>query len=185
MQIVAMVGILLALALAVFVVTQMALVTVNAFLGHAPFVPVPRRRVGPIIEALRLGPGSVLFDLGSGDGRIVVAAAGREPACQAIGVERSLLPLCMAYIRRWKAGVRKNSRFIKQDLYTVSLRDATHVYCYLFHSMMERLEKKFERELAPGTRVVACAIPLPTRTPVEIIELGGGGLGARLYVYEY
>ena len=163
---------------------QLVVVFVDALQGRAPFVPVSRRRVEHIVKALQLKPHSVLYDLGSGDGRVVLAAAAREPQSRAIGVERSLLPSALAHAARWRRRV-PNATYLRQDMFSTPLTGATHVFCYLFAPMMPQLEAKLEQELQHGARVVSCTFPLPTKHPLEVIDLEGAGLGSRLFVYEY
>ncbi|MCI0345784.1 MAG: methyltransferase domain-containing protein, partial [Chloroflexi bacterium] len=99
-------------------------------------------------------PGVVVFDLGSGDGRVVIAAAQRYGA-RGVGVE--INPVWVLYARRdaEQAGVTDRVTFRIDDLFAVDLREATVVTLYLLPWMNRKLAPRFRAELRPGTRIVS------------------------------
>lgn len=155
------------------------------FTGRAPFIPISEDVLDDIVKALELAPGSVMYDLGSGDGRVVFAAA-RKPEVRAIGVERSILPYAISQIEKRRKGLSQAS-FIRADFFKVPVADASHVFLYLFPGLMNALLPKFERELKPGTRVVSCDFKFKDKAPSLIIDLHRKrfDLGRKIYVYEF
>ena len=139
-----------------------------------------------IVAALELQVGSVFFELGSGDGRIVLAAAKLQPGAKCTGIEFALAPTIMTWFAYKKAGKPLNASFRKEDMFKVDLSEATHIFCYLFPQVMADLHEKFKRELKPGTRVVACDFKILSKEPLKTIALSQKAvLGKKLYVYEY
>lgn len=153
-----------------------------AFLNEAPFVPVRSKAVPEVIDALSLTNNSVLYDLGCGDGRVLVAAAVAFPENRGVGVERNWIPWLLA---------RKNTRGLpisiyRENMFSVSLSDATHLYCYLLTTTLSKFEPKIRAECRPGTRIVTCDFSFPTLIPIETRVIPGSvsGLARTLYIYE-
>ena len=120
----------------------------------APFVPTPAL-VG--VEMLRLAGvtrDDVVYDLGSGDGRVVIAAA-REFGALAVGVELEAELVQSSREAALAAGVGERVRFLWQDLFATSLVDATVITLYLGDDVNLRLRPKLLREVRPGARVVS------------------------------
>jgi SAM-dependent methyltransferase len=120
----------------------------------APFVPTPMPVVERMLELAKVSRDDVVFDLGSGDGRMVIAAARRYGA-RGVGVE--INPVWVLYARRdaEQAGVTDRVTFRIEDLFTIDLRDATVVTLYLQPWMNRKLAPRFRAELRPGARIVS------------------------------
>jgi len=134
--------------------------------ADVPFLVTPPEVVEQMLKLARVGPADVVYDLGSGDGRLVIAAA-RDFRARGVGVEidPKLVAQSREYARR--AGVEARATFHEQDLFQADLSAATVVTLYLTREVNLRLRPKLERELAPGTRVV-------------FLQLRHGRLGAGL-----
>ena len=96
----------------------------------------------------------VVYDLGSGDGRIVITAAKKYGA-RGVGIELDAALVKQAQQNAAAAGVAGRVRFVSADLFTADVRPATVVTLYLLQSLNERLRPKLVRELRPGARVVS------------------------------
>ncbi|KKU14007.1 MAG: SAM-dependent methyltransferase [Parcubacteria group bacterium GW2011_GWC2_45_7] len=173
--------------LLLFFVTLILALFYGSMLGtlwsEAPFVPTGRRDLKRMINLVAIKPGEMVYDLGSGDGRIVRAAA--RLGAKAVGYEKSL-PMVwwskmLAYnvarhfmcrhagdeahqSRDWcGAGKlpRYNARFVRANYLKQDLSDADVVFCYLMPKAMEHLKPKFEKELQPGTRIISRAFSIP------------------------
>src|SRR5688572_31544215 len=107
-----------------------------------------------MLELAAVKPIDVVYDLGSGDGRIVIAAAKKYGA-RGVGVELDPALVKQAQQNAAAAGVANRVRFVTQDLFVTDLRPATVVTLYLLQSLNERLRPKLVRELRPGSRVVS------------------------------
>ncbi|MCZ7563980.1 MAG: class I SAM-dependent methyltransferase [Burkholderiales bacterium] len=120
----------------------------------SPYVPTPPVAVERMLALAQVTRDDVVMDLGSGDGRIVIAAAKRHGA-RATGVEYD--PRLVAVSRRnaGAAGVADRVRFLEGDLFKVDLSPATVVTVYLLPDVNRKLRDKLLAELRPGTRVVA------------------------------
>jgi SAM-dependent methyltransferase len=110
--------------------------------------------VHAMLKLANVGPGDVVYDLGCGDGRIVIAAVrahGARGVCVDIDAQR----IAEARENAGKAGVADRIRFVNQDLFLTDIGDATAIMLFLWPSVNVALRPKLLRELKPGTRVVS------------------------------
>ncbi len=168
--------------LAVFLIIHL----VQDVSGRAPFIPISRDVMDDIVQALKLKEGSIVYDLGSGDGRVVFAAALSQPTSKAIGVERSVVPYLISHIEKKRKGVR-NAHFVRANFFNVPVGDATHIFMYLLPGLMNALLPKLQKELKPGTRVISCDFKFKDKQPVEVINLQRKNyhLGRKIFIYEF
>lgn len=117
------------------------------------FEPTPHQAVNAMLELAQVGPRDVLYDLGSGDGRIAIAAAKR--GARAVGIEMHAGRVEQAAARARAAGVGRRVRFICQDLFAADLRAASVVTLFLLPEANWLLRPKLLAELAPGSRIVS------------------------------
>ena len=133
------------------------------------YVPSRHAVADAMLRLAKVGPDDVVYDLGSGDGRIVILAAQKYGA-RGVGIE--LDPKLVAVARQIaEEGLVSNRvTFIEDDLFTADISKATVVTLYLSSSMNARLEPKLRTELRPGTRIVAQQFPIGRRwTPDQTI----------------
>jgi SAM-dependent methyltransferase len=107
-----------------------------------------------MLEMAGVGRDDVVYDLGSGDGRIPIMAA-REFGARGVGVDIDPALIRQARDNAVKAGVANRVTFVEQDLFTADIGDATVVAIYLGRDVNLRLRPKLQRELRPGTRIVS------------------------------
>ncbi len=150
----------------------------------APYYPTPESVVEHMLKLGGLKPGEKMYDLGSGDGRIVIMAADRFKA-NAVGVEfdEDLVRQSTARIRA--LGLEKRARIIHGDLLQQDYSDADLITIYLLPSAVEKARPLLEKQLKKGARVVAHDFAIPGWTPVkeEHIEDDGEGRAHTLYLY--
>jgi SAM-dependent methyltransferase len=118
------------------------------------FIPTPQPVVDAMLELAEIKADDVVYDLGSGDGRIVITAAKKYGAT-GVGIEIDPALVLRARKNAEEAGVADRVRFVSEDLFTADLSGATVVMLYLLQSLNERLRPKLVRELKPGARVVS------------------------------
>jgi len=136
-----------------------------------------------MLEAGHVKPGEMVYDLGSGDGRIVITAAQKFHA-RAVGVEWRA-DLCKKAQARIKAlGLEDQVKLIHGNLLHVDLSPADVVTLYLLTSSNERLRPNLEKYLKPGARVVSNDFEVRGWTPAEVQHINAGGLVHNIYVYE-
>lgn len=169
--VVVLAAMMMALLAAALVMTPFAL---PLFVRGAPFVPTGRKTTERMVSLSGLTPGQRLLDLGSGDGRIVIAAARR--GISAHGIE--LNPWLVWYARwsaRW-AGLSQHATFTCGNLWRIDCATFDAVTVYGLGPIMPRLERKLMTELKPGARVVSHAFTFPHWKP--------GTVEDSVYVYE-
>ena len=124
-----------------------------------PFVPSNDRVIRTMLELAGAGPRDVLYDLGSGDGRVVIAAA-RQYRTRGIGIELDPLRIADAMEQAGHAGVEYLVDFVEENIFTADVSPASIVTLYLMDSINLQLRPRLLRELRPGTRIVSHAFDM-------------------------
>ncbi len=149
----------------------------------APDFPSPQEVVEDMLQMAHLQPGEMVYDLGSGEGRIVITAA-RKFKARAVGVELSP-ELCKIAVGRVKAlGLEDRVRIVHANLLKVDLRPADVVTIYLLTSANEMLRPNLERDLKPGARVVSHDFEIRGWKPAAIQKVEAEGRPRNIYLYE-
>jgi SAM-dependent methyltransferase len=138
-------------------------------LPHARYEPTPPEIVDVMLELARVAPGDTVYDLGSGDGRIVIAAAKRGARAVGVEIDGELVERARRAAR--EAGVARRATFRRQDLFAADFRDATVVTLYLLPEVNLALRPRLLGELAPGTRIVSHSHDMADWTPHESREV--------------
>lgn len=148
-----------------------------------PPIPTPEFLVDRMLEAARVKPTDTVYDLGSGDGRIVITAAQKYGA-KAVGIE--LRPdLCDKARERVKElGLEDKVTIIQGNALHADLTGADVVTMYFLTSSNERLRPALERYLKPGARVVSNQFPVKGWKPAQTIRVKAGTMEHVIYVYE-
>jgi tRNA G46 methylase TrmB len=150
-------------------------------IANAIFVPTPHDVVEKMLAAAHIRKNDIVYDLGSGDGRIPIEAA-KKHQCKAIGLEidRDLVKLSRARVE--EAKLEKLVTINEADLFSTDFSDATVVTVYLFPDLLKRLVPKFEK-LKPGTRIVSHQFQIPEIPPEKTIVVESVETGAKHTVY--
>ena len=154
------------------------MMAVGAWLGQSRvepdviYVPTPQAVVDAMLDVAKVRASDIVYDLGSGDGRIVITAAKKYGA-RGVGIEMDPALIRQSNENATAAGVAGRVRFVTQDLFQADIREATVVTLYLLQSINERLRPKLVRELKPGTRIVSHVFNMgPEWPPERTIEVG-------------
>jgi precorrin-6B methylase 2 len=137
------------------------------------FVPTPQNVVDAMLDIAKVGKGDVLYDLGSGDGRIPITAAQKYGVSRSVGIDISPERIKEAEENKARAAVGDRVRFINGDLFESKLSDASVVTLYLLPSLNLKLLPKLLRELKPGTRVVSHAFDMGGWKPKRTLDVDG------------
>jgi hypothetical protein len=135
-----------------------------------------------MLELARVTPADVVYDLGSGDGRIVLTAA-REFGARSVGVEIDPALVTQSRAAAARLGVAERATFVEQDLFRTDLSPATVVTLYLSPEMNRQLRPKLLAELAPGSRVVSHDFDMGTWKPDRIVRRQDDGREQVLYLW--
>jgi ubiquinone/menaquinone biosynthesis C-methylase UbiE len=146
------------------------------------FVPTPPETVAEMMRLARIKPNDVLYDLGSGDGRIPIAAA-REYGIRAIGIDIDQTLIAEAEERARQAGVTDRVRFRHADLYRTNISEATIVTLYLSNSINLSLRPKLLRELRPGARIISHDFTMGDWKPERTIRVPWCNLHRTVYLW--
>ena len=157
--------------------------------AKVPFVRVPSAVLGDIEKALNIKEGSVVYDLGCGDGRVLFYLSKNNPRTTFIGIENSDFPALVAKVHAWihRKIYKSNIIIYKKDFFDVDISNATHIFTYLYPNVMDDLISKFDKELKRGTRLVSASFHFTSKKEIEEIDLKRSKwkLAKKLYVYEF
>ena len=121
---------------------------------EVPYVPTPEEVVAEMLRMANVTQDDVLYDLGCGDGRIVITAA-KELGCRGVGIDIDMTRIQESRVNASNAGVTDKVEFLHMDLFEADISQASVVTLYLLSRVNLRLRPKLIRELKPGTRVVS------------------------------
>ena len=130
------------------------------------YVPTPQEVVDAMLELAQVKSTDVIYDLGSGDGRIPITAAQKYGA-RGVGIDINPERTKEANDNLKKANVGDKVKFLTADLFETNISEATVVTLYLLQSLNEKLRPKLFKELKPGTRVVSHAFSMGDAWPPE------------------
>ncbi len=136
------------------------------------YVPTPPQVVEAMLKAAKVTKDDVVYDLGCGDGRIVIAAA-RDFGARGIGIDIDPQRIKEARTNAEQAGVSDRVKFLQQDLFESDFHEATVVTLYLLPSLNRKLQPKLMKELKPGTRVVSHAFDMENWKPDQQLDVDG------------
>jgi ribosomal protein L11 methylase PrmA len=136
------------------------------------FVPTPQEVVDAMLKLAKVGANDVVYDLGSGDGRIPITAA-KTYGARGIGIDIDPQRIKEATENLKAAGVGDKVRFLNQDLFTTNISEATVVTLYLLPSLNLKLMPKLNAELKPGTRIVSHAFDMGDAKPQQTMNVNG------------
>ncbi|MDD5490126.1 MAG: hypothetical protein PHP25_05620 [Candidatus Moranbacteria bacterium] len=151
------------------------------FRGEAPFVPCNMKKLVEISDELELKENNILYDLGSGDARVLVACFRKQPKAKYVGFEKDIIPYLWSKLRLWRMGILKNIKIYRRDFFNEDLSKATHVFTYLGPKQMEKLEAKFEKELTRGAKLVSLKFKMPNKPNEQKKE----SAAKELFVYNF
>ena len=173
--------------LTAFVIASAALPAAAQKFGAAenlgPAIPTPQFLVDRMLEAGRVRPGDMVYDLGSGDGRVVITAVQKFGA-RAVGVE--LMPdlVRKARERIQSLGLADRASIVEGSALRVDLSPADVVTMWFLTNSNDRLRPNLEKHLKIGARVVSNEFPIRGWKPTEMIQIKVGKMEHTIFVYE-
>jgi tRNA A58 N-methylase Trm61 len=150
---------------------------------RVPYVPTPQDVVEKMLDLAKVTSDDVVYDMGSGDGRIVITAAQKYGA-HSVGVEINADLYRQSRDRIKELGLDDRARVMCEDMFDVSLKRATVVTMYLLTSSNEKLRPKLERELHSGARVVCHDFHIPGWDPEQVVDVTSkNDIPHKIYLY--
>ena len=135
------------------------------------FVPTREAVVEAMLKAAKVGPNDVVYDLGCGDGRIVIAAA--KAGARGVGIDIDPQRIKEANDNAQKAGVAGKVEFRQEDLFQADIREASVVTLYLLPSLNVKLKPRLMEQLRPGTRIVSHDFDMGDWQPEQTFAVDG------------
>jgi len=147
----------------------------------APWVPLWKKDVKRMLELANVKPGETVFDLGAGDGRIMIIAA-KEFGAKAVGFEIAFLPYFLAYIKIMLSGKKKNIKLQFKNFYHQDFSQADVICTFLSPQAMAKLKQKLQTQTKPGCRIVSYVFKIPDWQPTKIDKPSKNQ--ATIYLYQ-
>jgi len=138
-----------------------------------PYVPTPQEVVDEMLRVANVGKNDVVYDLGCGDGRLVITAVKKFGAKRGVGVDIDPQRIKESNENAQAAGVTDRVKFVVQDLFKTDIKEATVVTLYLLPDVNLRLRPKLWSDLKPGTRVVSHAFDMGDWQPEKTTSVDG------------
>ncbi len=166
-----------------FIILLVILLTMfNATFKAAPWVPSGKKNIEKILELAEIKKGDVVYDLGSGDARWLIALAKKTEASKIIGYEISFLPYFISRIKL--LFMRKNNiKILFKDFFKADFSKANVILCFLTPMAMKKLEPKLKSELKPKTKFISYAFRLPNTEFTKKSKVTEKSLP--IYLYQY
>ncbi len=133
-------------------------------ISAAPWVPMRTKDIARMLAVAQLKSTDLVYELGCGDARLLVAAA-QQYRVRAVGFEIALIPYLLAQFRIWRAGVGDKVTVYYKSFWSISLKQADVVFCFLLPGPIDKLSVKFETELPSGARFVTYTFKLHGHEP--------------------
>ena len=135
-----------------------------AGISAAPWVPLWQKEVKRMLNLAKVQAGETLYDLGAGDGRIIIMAA-KEFKAHAVGFEMAVLPYFLGYIRILLSRIQPRPKLVFANFFKKDLGSADIICVFLTPPAMEKLKSKFEQEAKKGCRIISYAFSIPGWQP--------------------
>jgi len=150
--------------------------------ADVPYVQTPHEVVAQMLRLAGVGRNDVVYDLGSGDGRLVIAAA-RDFGARGVGVEIDPRLVAQSVESARRAGVGDRVTFREQDLFQTDIADATVVTLYLSPALNLRLRPKLLRELRAGARIVSHDFDMGDWPPARALRIDVRERASQVYLW--
>lgn len=135
------------------------------------YLPTPLEVVEAMLQLAKVSASDIIYDLGCGDGRIVIEAA-KSRGARGVGIDIDPERIAEANANARAAGVVPRVQFRQDDLFQTDFREATVVTLYLLPSLNVKLRPRLQRELKPGTRIVSREFDMGDWKPDQVVKIG-------------
>lgn len=138
----------------------------------APYVPISRKLIQQTLVFGGIRQDDVFYDLGSGDGRVLLAVTRIFKPQRAVGYEAALWPYIKSKFLIRRAGLEKNIIVFRGNFLKADLREATFVYMYLFPETVDRVSQKISTECQPGVKILSLRFPIsnPGYSKIRLLD---------------
>jgi len=187
-QILFFISLIILLVAEVVVFIILILIFISGFVSHthgAPYVPIKKKLTKALLVFGELSPSDIFYDLGSGDGRVLITAARDFQIKKAIGYEIALWPYLKSNFLTKRLHLNNRVHIYRKDFFEGDLSAASFIYMYLFPKLVDKLAFKIANECQPGTKVLCPSFPIDITRHPEFRLLKSGKVGKiNTYLYQ-
>lgn len=155
-----------------------------ASFSAAPWLPVFKKDIKRIIRLANLKPGEVVYDLGSGDARVLIGLANNTDASRVIGYEISLMFYIISYLRILFLGLSKKAEIRFGNFLYRDLGNADVIFFFLTPMAMKKIKPKFKKELKKGTRILSYSFSIPGWKKIAVDRPNEHDMPIHIYVVD-
>jgi SAM-dependent methyltransferase len=165
---------IIALILAIILFAQLLVI-------KAPYVKTPPQVIKKILDAIKINPDSMVYDLGCGDASFLIAVE-KQFGARTVGFELSPLAYCRA---KQKTKLEKTkTKLYFRSFFKQNIADADIVFCFLVPSLMKKVGSYLESQLKKNAQIISYAFPIPQWQPSKVIDtLPNGDKASKIYIY--
>lgn len=174
---------LLVLGFLILLFVTIVVTAIGSMLVHAPYLPTAQGVSTEMVRFADLRGDETVYDLGAGDGRLLIAAKRLHPDIRGIGVEYVPTVWLLGKFRIWWSGLTVDLRL--GDALKQNLSDAGCVFLYMSPDFLEVLEQKLDKELPPGTKVVSYVFQFKRHQPVQEKSVPWLGSMRKIRLYQW
>lgn len=146
------------------------------------FIPTPDDAIAAMVDLAQIHPQDVVYDLGCGDGRLLIQAA-QTRGMRGVGIDIDPVRIAEAIAAAAQAGVSDRLTFRQGNLYDSDFREATVIFLYLMPHLNERLIPALQAQAQPGTRIVSHQFPMGDWPPQQVVKLIPSAEESTLYLW--
>ncbi len=158
---------------------------IGSVVHGAPYVPIDKKLVKNLLDFGGVSKNDIFYDLGCGDGRVLLSAISEFGAKETIGYEISLWPYFESKFLLWQARINKSTKVYRRDFFKTDLSNADFVYMYLFPELVNKLALKIAKECSAGTKILCPSFQIQLEQHPEFKLLKSEKIGKiTAYLYE-
>lgn len=139
---------------------------ITLIVTRVPWAPTPKKTIDLILEEADIKPGQIVYDLGCGDGRVLLRA--EKLGAKTTGFELSLWLYLKAKFKIWLSGSK--TKIIRKNFLNQNLSEADIIFCFLVSKVMPKVKVKLQKDLKPDTKVISYAFTFPDWQPYKILD---------------
>lgn len=151
----------------------------------SPYVPLRKKSIKDILNLLEIKENVILYDLGSGDGRILISAVENFKIKKAVGYEISPWPYLKSIFLIKIHGLEDKIKILRQNFFKANLAEADFIYLYLFPKLVQNLREKFAKELKSGAKIISISFDINNYLDFNLKLINSGKINNyKFFIYE-
>jgi len=172
----------IALIITILATFLSAIVLFFLFYTRVPFVKTPQKVIDTILKEVKIEQSDTVYDIGCGDASTLITIE-KETGAKTIGLELTPIAFAKGLFNIWKN--KSKTKILYRNFYKENLSQANIVFCFLIDSVMKKVGQQLDKQLMPGSKVIAFAFPIPHWKPTKIFTpFPAKRKSSKIYIYQ-